>query len=171
MDLTHDGLIERIANRGARVRIVSLDEALQIVQVRMVVEALCVSRAAEKITDKEIGELRRLADGLKDCADRSDIEGFAQHTHAIFEAYVRIADQPVAAEVLYRLRAQSTRHRFRLTYRAGRFKISLPFWLDIVEAICTRQPQAAHDALCRLVRNIEESMKAVADEPAPLALA
>ncbi len=168
MDLTHDGLIERIANRGARVRIISLEEALQIVQVRMVVEALCVSLAAERITDKEVGDMRALAEGLKDCAEKSDIEGFAQHTHAIFETYVRIANQPVAADVLLRLRAQSTRHRFRLTYRAGRSKISLPFWVDIVEAICNRQPQAAHDALCRLVSNIEDSMRAVAQEPAPL---
>lgn len=171
MDLTHDGLIERIANRGARVRVVSLDEALQIVQVRMAVEALCVSLAAERISDVEIAELRALADGLRDCAEKSDVTGFARHTHAIFEAYVRIAGQPIAAEVLSRLRAQSTRHRFRLTYRAGRSRVSLPFWLDIVEAICNRQPQAAQDALCRLVRNIEESMKALADEPAPLGLA
>ena len=116
MDLAHEGLIERIANRGARVRVVSLTEALQIVEVRQVVEALCVARAAERITDAGIKRLRRLAAELKDCCEKSDVAGYAEHTQAIFEAYVEIAEQPVAAEVLSRLRAQSTRHRYRLTF-------------------------------------------------------
>lgn len=170
MDLVHEGLIERIANRGARVRVVSLEEALQIVEVRMVVESLCVMRAAERISDKEIREMRRLAKELEACAQNSDIEGFAEHTHAIFELYVGIADQPVAAEVLSRLRAQSTRHRFRLTYRAGRAKVSLPFWLDLVDAISAREPKKAQEALRRHVANVEESMKALAHDDTPFAI-
>jgi DNA-binding GntR family transcriptional regulator len=169
-DLTHEGLIERIANVGARVRVVTLTEALQIVEVRMVVEALCVAHAAERITPKEIKELRKLADELRDCAEQPDVEGFAERTHAIFEAYVRIAKQPVAADVLNRLRAQNTRHRFRLTYRAERPKVALPYWLDIVDAICKRDPIRAQEALRRQVHNIEESMKALAEEDTPFAI-
>lgn len=168
-DLAHEGLIERIANRGARVRVVSLSEALDIVEVRMAVEALCVARAAERITDAEIKELRKLADELQDCADKSDIAGYAAHTQTIFETYVRIADQPVAADVLARLRAQSSRHRYRLTFRAGRFKVSLPYWLEIIDAICRRAPKEAEAALRRHVENVRESMKAVAEEGAPFA--
>lgn len=169
MDLAHEGLIERIANRGARVRVVSLAEALQIVEVRMVVETLCVARAAERITDLEIEELHKLAVELNECAQHSDTEGFAKHTHAIFETYVRIANQPVAEEVLNRLRSQNTRHRFRLTYRAGRAQVSLPYWLELVDAICRRDPNAAKEALHRHVRNIEESMTALAQEDTPFA--
>jgi DNA-binding GntR family transcriptional regulator len=171
MDLVHEGLIERIANRGARVRVVSLDEALHIVEVRMVVEALCVARAAERITDAGIAKLRKQAAELQECSEKSDIEGYAEHTQAIFETYVHIADQPVAAEVLGRLRAQSTRHRYRLTYRAGRSKVSLPFWLAIVDAICQRDPPGAQAALRRLTDNIRDTMRSIADESTPFARA
>lgn len=170
MDLAHEGLIERIANRGARVRVVSLAEALQIVEVRMVVEALCVARAAERITDAEIKQMRKLAEELKGSAAKSDIEGFARLTHEIFECYVRIADQPVAAEVLARLRARSTRHRFRLTFKPGRAQVALPYWLDLVDAICARDPNAAQEALRRHVQNIEDSMKALSDQDTPFAI-
>jgi DNA-binding GntR family transcriptional regulator len=169
MDLDHEGLIERIANRGARVRVVSLTEALQIVEVRQVVEALCVSQAAEKVTDLDIEELRAMAKELRACAKTSDIVGYAQCTQSIFEAYIRIADQPVAADILSRLRSQSTRHRYRLTYRAGRAQVSLPFWLEIIDAICRRRPAEAAAALHRLVENIKESMKAIASEDVPFA--
>ena len=170
MDLTHEGLVERIANRGARVRVVGLEEALQIAEVRMVVESLCVARAAERITDKEIKQMRGLADKLSERAAKNDIDGWSEMTHAIFQLYVRIADQPVAAEMLERLRARSTRHRFRLTYRVGRAQVATPLWLKIIDAICSRDPKGASTALERHARNVQDSMRAVAQDDKPFAV-
>lgn len=170
MDLAHEGLVERIANRGARVRVVGVEEALHIAEVRMVVETLCVARAAERITDKGIKQLRAIAKKMEEAAARSDIEGFANLTHEAFENYVRIADQPVAQEVLARLRARNTRHRFRLTYRTGRAQVALPYWLDIIEAICQRDPAAARRALKRHAENVQDTMKALAHDDKPFAV-
>src|SRR6185369_16714512 len=63
LDLTNQGLIERIQNRGARVRSVSLPEAIEITEIRMVVEGLCAAKAAENITEAEIVELMELREG------------------------------------------------------------------------------------------------------------
>jgi DNA-binding GntR family transcriptional regulator len=167
MDLAHEGLVEHIANRGARVRIVSLKEALQIGEVRFAVESLCVVRAAKRITDAQIKSLRDLAKQLKDRAKRGDVVGFADLMHQTFEKYIQIADQPVAAEVLSRLRARNAHHQYRLTYRPGRAQVSLPFRLEVIEAICNRDPNAARIALQRHADNIRESMTALASERKP----
>src|SRR5487761_634773 len=53
LDLTADGLVERIPNRGARVRVA-------ITECRMALEALCAVKAAERITDEEAVGLREL---------------------------------------------------------------------------------------------------------------
>jgi DNA-binding GntR family transcriptional regulator len=164
MELDHEGVVERSPNKGARVRVVSLQEALQIAEVRMVVESLCVAKAAEKITNADVVRLRGLAKQMKDLAKGGDVVGFAELTHQVFETYVRIADQPVAEEVLARLRARNTRHRFRLTYRSGRPQVSLPYWLDLINAICNRDPDAARSALQRHAENVQEAMKALAHE-------
>jgi DNA-binding GntR family transcriptional regulator len=170
IDLEHEGLVERIANRGARVRVVSIDEALQIAEVRMVVESLCVARAAERISDKDVRKIRGYADGLKKAAKDNDGALFHELTHAVFELYVKVADQPVAAEVLARLRARSTRHRFRLTFRPGRPQIAVPFWVAIIEAICARDPKAAEKALKAHAQNVQENMRAIAHEDRPFAV-
>lgn len=170
MDLAHEGLIERIANRGARVRVVSVEEALQIVEVRFAVESLVVARAAERISDEEIKTLRELAKQLKARAEENDIEGFAEVTFKIIETNMAIAKQPVATEILTRLRARNMRHRYRLTYRPGRAQVALPYWLDLLDAICARDPEKAKAALSRHVRNIEEAMKALAPENTPFAV-
>ena len=164
IDLAHEGLVERISNRGARVRVVGLQEALQIAEVRMVVESLSAAKAAEKVTDKEIVNLRALAKQLKERAEHGDVSGFADVSHQVFEVITRVADQPVAQEVLARLRARNARHRFRLTYRPGRAKVALPFWLKRIEAICNRDPEAARRAVQRHSENIQESMKVLAQE-------
>ena len=168
--LAHEGLVERIANIGARVRVVTLEEALQISEVRLAVESLCVARAAEKITKAEIAELRAMLKTMKQRVASGDPAGFAESTHELFNSYVGIADQPVAEEMLMRLRARNSRHRFRLTFRPGRAAVALPFWVDLIEAICKRDPVAARAALERHVRNVQETMRAIAQEDKPFAL-
>src|SRR6201994_3784983 len=71
LDLTADGLVERIPNRGARVRVVTTEEAVAITECRMALEALCAAKAAERVTDEEAAQLRGLAEELK----RSVAEG------------------------------------------------------------------------------------------------
>jgi DNA-binding GntR family transcriptional regulator len=169
MDLEHEGLVERIANRGARVRVVPLEEALHIVEVRLAVETLCVARAAERITDAGIEQLRSLARELEDRAHQGDVEGYAEMTRTLFETYVAMAEQPVAFEVLMRLRARNTRHRYRLTFRKDRAKVSLPYWLALIDAICARDPDRARDALRIQSENITASMTALAAVERPFA--
>src|ERR1700733_13127160 len=65
LDLTTEGLVERIPNRGARVRVVSTAEAVQITECRMALEALCAVKAALNVTDEEAARLRELGDNLK----------------------------------------------------------------------------------------------------------
>src|SRR5579871_3896307 len=74
LDLTADGLVERIPNRGARVRVVSTAEAVAITECRMALEALCAVKAAQRVTDDEAAQLRELAENLK----RSVAEGNPQ---------------------------------------------------------------------------------------------
>jgi len=56
-DLAGEGLVEVQRNRGALVRKVSLDEAVEITEVRMVLEGLVAARAAERVTDEQASEL------------------------------------------------------------------------------------------------------------------
>lgn len=46
IELESEGLVERIRNRGSRVRVVSVDEAVAITECRMALEGLCAAKAA-----------------------------------------------------------------------------------------------------------------------------
>jgi DNA-binding GntR family transcriptional regulator len=159
IDLTHEGLVERIANRGARVRVVSVEEALQITEVRMVVEGLCGAKAAERVTDDEIAELRALGDRMRACVENADVVGYSQLNQQLHESVIRIAAQPVAAEVISRLRARNVRHQFRLAYRPGRPQVSLPQHLAIIEGLAARDPQATQAAVQAHISSVIDALR------------
>lgn len=60
IDLEAQGLVERIRNRGSRVRVVTVEEAVAITECRMVLEGLCAAKAAVAASDEQLTELADL---------------------------------------------------------------------------------------------------------------
>lgn len=146
IELANEGLVERVQNRGARVRAVSLEEAVEIYEVRMMLEALCAAKAAERITDDEIAELQQLGQDMRDAVANGDVVGYSGLNQRLHRRVREISAQSTAAQVLERLRGQSVRHQFRLAMRPGRPSVSLPEHLAIIESICSHDPEKAQDA-------------------------
>jgi DNA-binding GntR family transcriptional regulator len=159
IDLTHAGLVERIANVGARVRVVSVEEAIAITEVRMVVEGLCAAKAADRITDLEAAGLRELARRMSDAVRGGEMMAYSQLNTTLHDRIREIAGQPVAAEVLDNLSARNVRHQFRLALRPGRPQVSLPEHLAIIDEVCSRSPEAAERAARRHVASVIESLR------------
>jgi DNA-binding GntR family transcriptional regulator len=153
-DLTAEGLVERIPNRGARVRVVTLDEAVAITECRMALEGLCAAKAAERITEAEAGRLRQLGAELKrSVADGEPLKYSALNTE-LHKMVREISGQTVAATLLERLNGQLVRHRFQLSLRPGRPQASLPEHLAIITAITGRQPAQAEAAVRQHLRSV-----------------
>jgi DNA-binding GntR family transcriptional regulator len=146
IDLTADGLVERIANRGARVRVVTVQEAVAITECRMVLEGLCAAKAAERTTDAEVEVLRGLGEQLQQAVTDGDPMKYSALNRELHRLVREYAAQPVAAELLDRLNGQIVRHQFRLALRAGRPQVSLPEHLAIIDGIARRDPAAAEAA-------------------------
>src|SRR3954454_20728738 len=71
--LAAEGLVERIQNKGARVRVVSTEEAIAITECRMPLEALLASKAAERITDAQADSLRAHLQAMADAVECGDL--------------------------------------------------------------------------------------------------
>jgi DNA-binding GntR family transcriptional regulator len=146
-ELSVEGLVERVQNRGARVRAVSVDEAVEITEVRAALEALCARKAAERITDGEIAELRELAERMKDAVERGDRESYSEANQALHARIIAISAQKTAAANIQRLRGQAVRFQFRLARQPGRPAVSLPQHLAIIDAVCAHDADAAAEAM------------------------
>src|ERR1700753_4408405 len=114
LDLTAEGLVERIPNRGARVRVVTTDEAIAISECRMALEALCAAKAAERVTDEEAAQLRELAETLKRSVGEGNPLKYSELNRELHRRVGVISGQTVAVGLLERLHAQLVRHQFQL---------------------------------------------------------
>ena len=160
LDLTAEGLVERIPNRGARVRVVSTEEAVAITECRMALEALCAAKAAERITDDEAAALRELAENLKlSVADDNPLK-YSELNRELHRRFCVISGQTVAVGLLDRLHAQLVRHQFKLALRPGRPEVSLPEHLAIASAVADRRPEDAERAVRAHLASIIEALQA-----------
>jgi DNA-binding GntR family transcriptional regulator len=160
IDLTAEGLVERVPNKGARVRVVSTEEAVAITECRMALEALCAAKAAQRVTDEQIDRLRELAESLKRAVAANDPLKYSETNHELHRVVGVISGQTVAVTLLDRLHAQLVRHQFQLALRPGRPGQSLGEHLAIIDAIISRDPEAADMATRRHLTSVITALQA-----------
>jgi DNA-binding GntR family transcriptional regulator len=153
-DLTAEGLVERIPNRGARVRVITRDEAVAITECRMVLEGLCAAKAAELVTEAGAGQLRQLGEELERSVADGEPLKYSALNHELHRLVREISGQTVAAALLERLNGQLVRHQFQLSLRPGRPQASLPEHLAIITAITERRPAQAEAAARRHLHSV-----------------
>ncbi|GAA2029375.1 GntR family transcriptional regulator [Yaniella flava] len=146
-ELITEGLVERIPNRGARIRKVSRQEALEITEVRGAVESLCARKAAEKISDEQAQDLRDIGTQMETAVERGARDEYSNLNRQLHNFIIEIAEQPTAAQTIRRLRGQAIRYHFQLSTQPDRPQVSLPQHLAIIEAICARDSELAATAM------------------------
>ena len=144
--LIAEGLVERIRNRGARVRIVSTSEAVAILECRQVLDGLLARRAAQYATDGQVELLRANLERMQRAvADHRLLEywGLLQEHHRLV---TEAASQPLASSLIERLQGPVVRHRFQLLLRPGRAQQSLAELTGVVQAVADRRADTAESA-------------------------
>nr|WP_300314649.1 GntR family transcriptional regulator [Halomonas sp.] len=74
--LEHAGLVRNVANQGAYVREMQLDEARDLYEVRQALTALVGQLLVEKASDALIEELDRLVEQMEKAADEDDLDSY-----------------------------------------------------------------------------------------------
>lgn len=159
IDLSAEGLVERVPNRGSRVRVVTLDEAIAITEVRMMLEGLLAAKAAERATKEERQHLLDIGAQMQTAVERGDGTRYGQLNLALHELVRNVGHQPVAADVLDRLNGQLVRHRYRLSQRDGRPRQSVVEHLEIINAVVAGDPVRATKAMHAHLVSVIEALK------------
>ena len=162
LELSAQGLVEFQRNRGARVREISISEAIEITEVRQLLEGLGAARAAERITRTEITALRALVTDMRTAVDKSELLVYRDLNASLHASIRDIAAHETSARLLQQLRDQTVRHQFSLALVPGRPSVSLPQHEAIVAAVTARDPAAAERAMHDHLQSVIEAFQALA---------
>ncbi|MFZ0048648.1 MAG: GntR family transcriptional regulator [Streptosporangiaceae bacterium] len=160
-ELAAQGLVEFQRNRGARVRDVSLAEAIEITQVRILLEGMLAARAAERVTRADAAGLRALLREMRAAVQKSELLTYSELNARLHGAIRDIAAHETASRLLRQLRDQTVRHQFSLSLVPGRPTVSMPQHEAIVAAITAREPEEAEQAMRAHLQSVIEAFRAL----------
>ncbi|MFJ8861877.1 GntR family transcriptional regulator [Streptomyces sp. NPDC102451] len=166
-DLAAEGLVELVPRRGARVRVISVEEAIQITECRALLEGLCARRAAEYASDEVRQELKGIGSAMNRAVEDGDPDAYSVLNRRLHECIGEVSDQKVAQALLERMNGQMVRYQFRLALRPGRPAQSLPQHLAIIDAVVAGDPDAAEAAARAHVESVIEALR---ETPTPVRL-
>jgi DNA-binding GntR family transcriptional regulator len=161
-ELAAQGLVEVQRNRGARVREISLGEAIEITEVRKLLEGLEAARAAARITTAEADTLRGIVARMRAAVARAELLTYSELNASLHAAIRDISAHETSARLLRQLRDQTMRHRFSLSLMPGRPAVSLPQHEAIVAAVTARDPDTAERAMHEHLQSVIEALRALA---------
>jgi DNA-binding GntR family transcriptional regulator len=167
--LSNEGLVVRERNRGARVRPVSIEEAIEVTEARAVLEGLCAAKAAAVITARGRRDLRALSSPMTDAVRKNDILAYNQTTRQVHIRVREIAKQTTVSTLLDRLGYQGMRYHFHVTLLPGRLAHGLKEHLAIIEAVCSGDQDSAEKAMREHLFSVAEALRRLAElGPSPL---
>ena len=147
--LDQEGLVVREPNRGARVRAVSDEEALEIAETRLAIEAMVARQAAQRANAADRKALRAIEAAMRRAVAAADHAGFSQNNATLHREIQRIAGNATANRILQTLKSHLVRLQYRVILLPGRPDTSLTEHHAIVDAICNGDADAAEAAMRR----------------------
>jgi DNA-binding GntR family transcriptional regulator len=145
--LENEGIVERERNRGARVRPISLQEAVEITEARAVVEGLCAAKAAVRASADDRTRLRELGVELAATVENSDVVSYSRVNQQIHRAIRDLSGHETAGRMLDRLRTQSVRYHYTIALLPGRPAVGLQEHLRVIETVCSGDPDVAEQTM------------------------
>jgi DNA-binding GntR family transcriptional regulator len=110
--LSHEGLIEILPNRGARVVRLLLEDIKYLFEVIAALESLAGRLACDRITDAEICEIKAVHYQMQASFIRRDLPEYFRLNQAIHKRIVEAAANPVLAKTHENLNARLLRARY-----------------------------------------------------------
>jgi DNA-binding GntR family transcriptional regulator len=163
--LEQEGLVTIEPNRGARVRLVSDVEALEITQTRGVLEGLVAREAAEKIDDKGRKSLRKIVGEMEELLGGGDVLGYSSASGRLHAEIQRLSGHITATRILENLDSQIIRFHYRTVLMAGRAAKAFQEHKDIVEIICSGDGEKAEQVMRKHIEGVQLALKATIGKP------
>jgi DNA-binding GntR family transcriptional regulator len=157
--LDQEGLVELEHNRGARVRLISDREALEIEEVRAALEGMLARRAAERIKSDGLRALRQAMVQMRERVEAGDSVGYSELNATFHQLIWTAADHPTASNLVGSLKSQGIRFQYQTALRPGRAERSLREHETIFTALKAHDGDAAESAMRAHLAEVLDTLK------------
>jgi DNA-binding GntR family transcriptional regulator len=155
--LSAEGFVKLIPNIGIVVNQISSQDLSDILNIRLQLETYAIGLTAQKITEKDIDNLKKIIQQMKESLAAKDIMAFSNLNYKYHKAIISISDNKKLIEICDNLHQQSE-HWIKALGVQERLEESLQEHIDIYSSLKARDIDEAkkimHIHLCNLIKNI-----------------
>lgn len=153
LELSRQGLVEVLPNRGFRVTEMSDATLADITNVRMLLEPQAVASICQDIPATDLPLLRAQAQAIVDAAQAGDVPGYLEADMEFHLGLLGRTGNHTLVDIVANLRAQTRQFGLKELIAAGTLPDNAKEHLTIVQHIADRDPDAVRSLLTRHIRH------------------
>ncbi len=153
-----EGLVIMVPRKGAYVAEISVNDMVEVLEIRGALEGLAASLAARRMTDQEIGELKEIFYQFKEYYLEKDVQGMIKKDVELHDKIFSCAANERLYQMSQNLREQVYRFRVRYISEYNESKELLDGHEKIVEAIASRDEEKACSYGIKHIDNLSRHM-------------
>jgi DNA-binding GntR family transcriptional regulator len=157
--LEHEGLVEHERHRGARVRLVSQEEAVEILETRAVLEGLAARLAAERATPEDVDDLKGILAEMERLREVHDLLAVSDLNAQLHRRLLEISGHETAARLIGALNSQMVRFQYRTILLPGRSARSFAEHAEIIAAVGSGDGERAEAAMRTHLSSVAEALR------------
>ncbi len=144
--LANEGLLQVIPRKGVMVSPLSMDDALELIEVRLANEMLCMQLASQRITERQIATLTELNRQIEAASQERDRVRMMTLDHEFHQELAQIAGNNMLADILSVLHARAQRFWASTLSREGHMREVIDEHRAIIAALAAQDSAAAAEA-------------------------
>ncbi len=154
-----EGLVVSEPFKGARVRLVTGSEAIEVSEARAALETVVAQKAAMRAEPQDIAQLEAILARMRTAVTGGALLDYSKMNGELHAAICRISRHMIASRLLVTLNSSLIRFRFRAILMPGRAGKSLAEHEMIVDAIRCHDPKRAQAAMAKHLTHVVDALR------------
>lgn len=141
--LANEGMLQIIPRKGVMVAPLSIDDALELIEVRLANEMLCVKLASKRISAADIASLNEINERIADACHSRERDRMMNLDYQFHQLLAQIAGNAMLADILRVLHAKAQRFWASSLSKEGHMLEVIAEHQAIIAALAARDSAAA----------------------------
>jgi DNA-binding GntR family transcriptional regulator len=159
LKLESEKLVVIEENKRARVRWFSIEEVMQHLEIRELLEGFMIRQSVPFLGDAEIEEMRAILSEMQKCLEARDLLQYSQQNGRFHDVIYRACPNRPAVEMTVAIKNQLKRYNLKTMLIQGRGDDSLDEHRKILSALEQRDADGAETMMRRHIANLRMVLK------------
>jgi DNA-binding GntR family transcriptional regulator len=159
LKLENENLVLIEQNKRARVRWFTMEEVMQYLEVRELLEGFVTRQSVPFLGKAELEEMRSILSEMKKCYKARDLVQYSQYNWQFHDAVYRVCPNRPAVEMIMIIKNQLKRYNIKTILIQGRGEDSLDEHIKILSALERRNADEAETLVRRHIASLRTVLR------------